>query len=181
MTRATKYIILGAGLIGLIAFFMPLIAVNKSGVSGKLSAYRIVVGISSAKQVVSKAGKAADTVESKAAVKDANKALSAVRGIVLAIFVPALLLTIFGGVGTLRKSFGRGLAIPSFIFGLIGLGIWALLSSAASAGGGESVAGFGMHMLLLTGLGGVVGGLIGIIKPERRALPTEQQLATAHV
>jgi len=168
MVKATKYIVLAAGLIGLVAFFMPLIAVEKSGVEGKLSAYRIVKGIDSAQDVVKESGAAAGSVQDKQAVEEANAALGDVKGIVLAIFGPALLLAVFGGIGAARKRFGRGLAIPSFLIGLIGLGIWALLNSAASAaGGGESVAGIGMHMLMLTGLGGTIGGLFGMVKPDR--------------
>ncbi len=162
MTKATKYIVLVAGIVGLVAFFLPLIAVQKSGIEGKLSAYRIVKGIDKADQVVASAGPGDPT-----SVAEANKALSAVKGIVLAIFVPALLLAIFGGVGAARRRFGRGLAIPSMIFGLLGVGIWALLDAAASAGPGESVAGVGMHLLLITGLLGFLGGLIATVKPDR--------------
>jgi len=162
MVKATKYIVLLAGVVGLIAFFLPLVAVHKSGIEGKLSAYRIVKGIDSAQQVVSDAGSG-----DPASVAEANRALGAVKGVVVALFVPALLLALFGGVGAARRRFGRGLGIPSMIFGLIGVGIWALLNAAASEGGGGSVAGIGMHLLLLTGAGGFLGGLIATIKPDR--------------
>jgi hypothetical protein len=166
MVKATKYVVLVSGLVGIIAFFLPLISVAKSGVEGKLSAYQIVTGIDQAQDVV---GSAATGSASEArAVDDANQALGAVKGIVLAIFLPAGLLLLFGGIGAAKKKFGRGLAIPSMIFGLLGLGIWALLNAAASEGGGESAAGIGMHLLLLTGLFGTLGGLIGTIKPDRR-------------
>lgn len=170
MIKATKYIVLAAGVIGLIAFFLPLIAVQKSGIEGKLSAFQIVKGIDSAQDVVKDAP--AGTVQDRTAVRDANSALGAIKGVVLAIFAPALLLVIFGGVGAAKKRFGRGLAIPSMIFGLLGLLIWAVLNAAASegGGGGESVAGIGMHLLLFTGLGGALGGLIATIKPDRSAV-----------
>lgn len=167
MTKATKYIILTAGLLGLISFFMPLISVSKAGVTGKLSAYRIVKGIDSAQEVVGKEGEKLKSKDDRAAVADANKALGAIKGIVMAVYFPAFMLFVFGLVGTLRKTFGRGLAIPSFIFGLLGLGIAGLLSAAASSGGGESVAGVGMHLLLVSAIVGTVGGLVGIVKPDR--------------
>lgn len=167
MTKATKYIVLAAGLIGIIAFFLPLISVANSGVEGKLSAYQIVAGIDSAQDVVGEA--ATGSAMEAAAVDDANAALGAVKGIVMAIFAPALFLLLFGGIGAAKKKFGRGLAIPSMIFGLLGLAIWALLNAAASEGGGESAAGIGMHMLLLTGLGGTLGGLFATVKPDRTA------------
>jgi hypothetical protein len=169
MVKSTKYIVLGAGIIGLIAFFLPLIAVQNSGLEGKLSAFQIVKGLDSAQEVVGEAGAAmAGTVEEQVAVKQANDALGAVKMIVLAIFVPALFLALFGAIGTAKKRFGRGLGIGSLLFGLLGLGIWALLNSAASEGGGESVAGVGMHLLLVAGLGGAIGGLFATIKPEPR-------------
>lgn len=168
MTKATKYIILTAGLLGLISFFMPLIAVSKAGITGKLSAYRIVKGISSAQEVVGKEGAKLKDKDDRAAVADANKALGAIKGIVMAVYFPAFMVFLFGLIGTLRKSFGRGLSIPSFIFGLLGLGIAGLLTAAASSTGGESVAGSGMYALLVSAIVATVGGLVGIIKPDRR-------------
>lgn len=181
MIKSTKYIILAAGIIGLISFFMPLISVSKAGITGKLSAYRIVMGISSAKDVVGKAGNKAKSVDEKVAVAEANKALGALRGIVLGVFFPALMIFIFGLAGTLRKSFGRGLAIPTFIFGLLGLGISSLLTAAAGSGGGESVAGSGMYMLLLASVVGTVGGLVAIIRPDRKEVASQApQFATSN-
>lgn len=172
MSKSIKYVILSAGIIGLISFFMPLISVSKAGITGKLSAYRIVKGIDSVKNVVGKAGKKATATSDKAAVAEANKALSSLKGIVLGVFFPALMLFVFGLAGTLRKSFGRGLAIPTFIFGLLGLAISGLLTAAASSDGGGSVAGSGMYLLLLASVVGTLGGFIGIIKPDRKAAAT---------
>ena len=176
MVKAIKYIVLAAGLLGLISFFLPLISVSKAGIQGKLSAYRIVKGIGSAQEVVGKEGKKLTDKDDRAAVADANKALGAVKGIVMGVYFPAFMLLIFGLVGTLRKRFGRGLSIPTFIFGLLSLGISGLLSAAASAGGGESVAGIGMHLLLVSAIVGTVTALVGIIKPDRGEVqgPTPQ-------
>ncbi len=164
MRKAAKFIILGAGLIGLLAFFLPLIAVEKSGVEGKLSAYTIVKGIDKAQDIVGSA--ATGSADEEQAVDEANDALSDVKAVVLAIFVPALLLAIMGGIAVARRRIGRGFGIMSLLVGLLGLAIWAILNSAATAPSGESAAGIGMHMLMLTGLGGIVGGIIAKIKPE---------------
>lgn len=163
MRKAAKFIILGAGLIGLLAFFMPLIAVEKSGVEGKLSAFTIVKGIDTAQDVVGAAGQGMDDTK---AVAEANEALSSVKMVVLAIFVPAFFLALMGGVAVMRRRIGRGFGILSLLFGIIGLAIWSVIDSAATAPDGESAAGMGMHMLMLTGLGGIVGGIIATIKPE---------------
>ena len=167
MVKAMKYVVLASGIIGLIAFFLPLIAVEKSGVEGKLSAFQIVKGIDAVQDIVKEAPKTG-TAEEKEIVTDANDALDEVKGIVLAIFGPAALLALLGVIATVRKRFGRGMAIPTFLIGLIGLGIWALLNAAAEeVGGDESVKGIAMHLLMITGLGGTFAGLVGTIKPDR--------------
>jgi hypothetical protein len=93
---------------------------------------------------------------------EAKKDVGAMKGIVMAIFAPAILLALIGGLGVMRKRFGRAAAAFSLIFGLIGLGIGAILKGAA-----EGDAGIGMTLLLITGVAGVVGGLMGLVKPER--------------
>jgi hypothetical protein len=166
--KATKFIVLAAGIVGLIAFFLPLVAVKDSGVKGAISAFQIVKGIDSAQDVV-EGGTATNPAADRAAAKDANEALGKVKGIVLALFVPAALLTLFGGIGAKKQRFGRGLGVGSLLVGLLGLAIWALLSTAAKEAGGDggSVAGIGLHLLMLTGLGGLIGGLAALVKPDR--------------
>lgn len=168
MSKISKFIVLLAGIVGVAAFFLPLASVKDSGFTGQLSAFQIVKGISSTQDVVGEAGKIVDSETDKAAVKDANEALSAVKGIVLACFAPAVFLLLFGGIGA-AKRFGRGLGIGSLLFGLIGLGIWALLSAAFKETGAESAVGVAMHLLLVSGAGGALGGLMGTIKPEPKA------------
>lgn len=173
--KFTKFIVLAGGLIGLLAFFLPLVAVKDSGVTGALSAYRIVKGIDSADQVIEHANSAAvdsydKSDEFQASKKDANAALGDVKGVVLAIFAPALLLVLIGGVATMRKKFGRLGGVGALLFGGIGLGIWAILNTAANevaATGGSDVKGAGMYMLMVTGLCGVVAGILTLAKPDR--------------
>jgi hypothetical protein len=167
MVKAMKFVVLASGVIGLIAFFLPLIAVEKSGVEGKLSAFQIVKGIDAVQEVVKEAPKTGSAEETKA-VGELNDGLDEVKGIVLAVFGPAAILALLGVIAVARKRFGRGMAIPTFLIGLIGLGIWALLNAAANeVGGDENVKGLGMHLLMLTGLGGTFAGLVGTIKPDR--------------
>ena len=183
--KFTKFVVLAGGILGLLAFFLPLVAVKNSGVTGALSAYRIVKGIDSADQVVSGADTAAVDAysasdsfqESKA---DANKALSDVKPVVLAIFAPALLLALIGGVAVLRKKFGRLGGVGALLFGGVGLGIWAILNTAANEvaeTGGSDVKGMGMWLLMLTGLCGLVGGILTLAKPDRGLAATTARAA----
>jgi hypothetical protein len=177
MTKLPKFVVLGAGLIGVLAFFLPLLAVKDAGSQGKVSAFQIIKGLGKAQDVVDEVGKQAgmaaeqagiEKQEVKRVTKDVDSTLGAIKAVVMAVFLPALLLLVFGAVGALRGAFGRVLGIFSLIFGLVGLGIWALLNAAAQevsdSGAGAGIA---LHLLLLTGIGGAVGGLLATIKPER--------------
>lgn len=171
--KATKFIVLVGGILGILSFFLPLVSVHRSDYTGKVSAFQIMKGLDSVSVAVDSAE--VHTVQDVQVRADAKKDVGAMKGIVMAIFAPALLLTLIGGLGVARKRFGRGAAAFSLIFGLIGLGIGAILKSAA-----EGDAGVGMTLLLLTGIAGVVGGLIGLVKPERFAgTTTSFQPATA--
>ena len=174
--RFTKFIVLAGGLIGLLAFFMPLVAVKHSGTTGALSAFRIVKGLDEAGQAISSAdtasvGGAQEREAARVSVAEANEALSSVKGVVLAIFAPALLLALIGGVAVLRKKFGRLGGVGALLFGGIGLGIWAILNTAANEvaaeGGTGDVKGIGMYLLMFTGLCGLVGGILALAKPDR--------------
>jgi hypothetical protein len=173
----SKFIVLLGGVLGIVAFFLPLIAVKNSGVEGAISAFQIVKGIETAKDVVKGAAAEVaaqdpDNAQIKEATTAANDGLKAVRNVTLAVFAPAVLLTLIGVAGVVRKQFGRLAGTGSFLFGVIGLGIWAILNTAANEAAaemtGESVKGMGMHLLMVTGACGILGGLMGLIKPERK-------------
>ena len=103
--------------------------------------------------------RAAMTSEGMSAAKDGA---SAVKGIVIAVFLPALLLAVIGGLGVARRKFGRVAGTFSLIFGLIGLAIAGLLVAAA-----EGDSGAGIMLLVVTGVAGFLGGLLALIKPDR--------------
>jgi len=158
--KATKFIVLVGGILGILSFFLPLVSVQRANATGKVSAFQIIKGLDTVAVAVDNAE--VHTVQDVQLRSEAKKDVGAMKGIVMAIFAPAVLLTLIGGLGVMRKRFGRGAAAFSLIFGLIGLGIGAILKSAA-----EGDAGIGMTLLLITGVGGVVGGLMGLVKPER--------------
>src|SRR3954454_10383431 len=85
----------------------------------------------------------------------------------MAIFAPALLLAMIGGIGVKRRSFGRDAGTFAFLLGLVGLGIAGILKGAAEGDGGV-----GLTLLLVTGVAGVLGGLVTLIKPERGVMST---------
>jgi hypothetical protein len=170
--KASKLIVLVGGILGILAFFLPLVSVQRDNFHGTVSAFQLVKGLDTASDAVDKADSqvnvasvgADDAVATHAAAGEAKKDLGALKAIVLAIFAPALLLVLIGALGVKRNRFGRGAGALALVLGLVGLGIAMILKSAA-----EGDAGIGLTLLLLTGVSGVVGGLLGLIKPQRAA------------
>ena len=73
----------------------------------------------------------------------------------------------------LAGRLGRGKATIALIVGLIGVGIWALLQAGfkktleENTTGYPLEAGFALMLLMITGIAGSIGGLFGLIMPER--------------
>lgn len=160
--KASKLIVLVGGLLGILAFFLPLVSVTRGEVKGTVSAFQLVKGIDDVKSAVDVAAASSTDPTHHAMAREAKSDLGALKGIVFAIFVPALLLAVIGGGGVAKKKFGRVAGTFSLLLGLVGLGIAGLLVSAA-----EGDSGAGIYLLLLTGGAGVIGGLLALVKPDR--------------
>lgn len=89
-----------------------------------------------------------------------------VKEIKLLIFESPALLGALLGVLFGLKRFGRGLGIAVFIFGLLGLGMWAITNSAIAEH--QQTVKIGMHLFLGCAALTTIGGLVGIIKPQRK-------------
>jgi hypothetical protein len=162
--KASKFIVLVGGILGILAFFLPMVSVERQGKQVSVSAFQVVKGLDAVggaldnEDVRVKAAAYGETSSLRSAKKDVD----GMKGIVMAIFAPALLLALIGGMGVARKKFGRVAGTFSLLFGLLGLGIGAILKSAA-----EGDSGVGLTVLLLTGVVGVAGGILALAKPER--------------
>lgn len=168
--KASKFIVLAGGILGILAFFLPMVSVHRADYSGTVSAFQIMKGLDT---IAVQAGSEEVNVamaSAGASAAEAKDAINGMKGIVMAIFAPAILLLLIGGLGVARKKFGRVAGAFSLIFGLVGLGIGAILKGAA-----EGDSGIGLTLLLVTGVAGVVGGLIALVKPERAAAQTPAQ------
>jgi hypothetical protein len=171
--KASKFIVLVGGILGILAFFLPMVSVERGGTRVTVSAFQVVKGLDAVQAEVNKEEVrtvAAGYGESgRQALSEANSGIDSIKGIIMAVFVPALLLALIGGLGVRRKKFGRVAGTFALLIGAVGLGIGAILKSAA-----EGDSGIGLTLLIVTGLAGVAGGILALAKPERR-----QQLATA--
>ena len=173
--KASKFLVLAGGLLGILAFFLPMVTLHRADYTGSASAFQIIKGLGVASDAVNSDEVRAAAMNSET-VRSAKEGLDAMKGIVMAIFVPAILLAAIGAFGVSKRRFGRVAGVFSFLFGLIGLGIGALLKSAAGPD-----AGIGLNLLLATGVLGTVGGLFALIKPERAVVspPTARLVASA--
>jgi hypothetical protein len=174
--KASKFIVFAGGILGLIAFFLPFgTAEVEKGVRVSVSAFQVVKGISDVQEVVSSdeakakidALDEAGKTEARKVVKEANNELDKIKGIIIGLFVPALLLALIGGLGVARKRFGRGAGVLSLLLGIVS----ALIGGGLHAAFGETDGGAGIAItiLVLTGLAGIIGGIMALIKPERAA------------
>jgi hypothetical protein len=126
--KVSKFIVLLGGLIGVWAFFLPLLSVH----DGTISGYQLINGVHE--------GRGPE-----------------VRGVAVAIFLPVLMLTVLGAIGLVRQTFGRTAGAASLVLGLLGLSFAAVLVSAVDGDTGvalelllvASIAGFCGGMLAI--------------------------------
>lgn len=173
----TKFMVLAGGVLGLVSFFMPyfVMPIEGSDSTVNLSPYVGFVGISAVEEVAEGAEVEAASAlgadkapAAAAAMKEANDMLDSIKMFLLIPVAPAIFLLLFGLLG-LKGAFGRGLGAGSLLFGLVALAIWGLLSAALGEVDGEVSGGLGLTLLMACGALGAVGGLLALIKPERRA------------
>jgi hypothetical protein len=169
MSKLAKFIVLGGGVLGLLGFFLPLITASYGGVNAQMSTFQLVSGIDKLEEIVDVK---LDEVppEAKAGLAEFNENLKKARGIFYALFAPAALLLLMGLLAVAKARMGRGLGVFAFLVGGAGVGVWALLQTVigeAAKSGGEAAGGIGMHLILVSGVLGIIAGLIALISPER--------------
>lgn len=156
--KASKFIVLLGGVIGIVAFFLPFLEFAHQGARVTPSAMQFVTGGISA-----------------AGAESVNRVIQDMRIIVLVSFAPAVMCALFGLIGALKGSFGRGLGAGSLLFGLLTFAVWFVLNTAAADAG--AVAGIGMWLLMVSGAAATIGGLIAVIKPDRGAASSTTRYA----
>ena len=168
-----KILILVTGLAGLAGFFLPMakFAGDATGAGAtSFSALDIMRGGGNAAEVVDKAkevGKEYAASKELTEKMDArvSQGVMALKGIIAGFFLPALILVVLGLAGVVRGRFGRIGGITAIVFGLVSAAIWGIFFLGAKDDSSYKL-GLGLHMLLVAGLGGIVGGIGSIFKPD---------------
>lgn len=176
--KAIKFVILAAGVLGLLSFFLPYASVDLGEKSLSFSAMDVMSGVELAEQGVDEAKKAledsaaelgAQGAEVRANMKEIEDVLDTVKAVIIGCFAPALIFALIGGVGAARGKLGRLGGVGALLLGLIGMGVNGLFLFAwgtpeVKAAGGS--AGIGQYLLLVSCTIGFVGGLLTVIKPD---------------
>jgi len=174
MVKAAKFMVLVAGLMGLVAFFLPLFSVDVSGKSFSVSAFQAVRGVEAVKaHLESEAGaQIRQDPQAQKSIDDLDEILTKVKSYLFIMYAPAALLVLLGIIGVVKQKFGRGFGILALLLGLVTFGFWALLFFAAGEAKKEQAEaafglGLGVHLLLGTGILGFLGGVTNTVKPDR--------------
>jgi hypothetical protein len=180
--KAIKFVILAAGLIGVISFFLPYVHLTVDGKTASYSALKMLTGKNPAEEQFKKAKDAIEQDAVERAKDDATadqlrgysknieKAFDLVKGVLVVAFAPAVLFLIIAGVGIARGKLDRIGGAGVMVLGLIGAGVNALFLAAWASdtvkreGGGAEI---GQYLLLTTCAIGFVCGLLTVIKPDR--------------
>lgn len=169
--KAAKLLVLLAGVLGVAAFFLPMATVSHEGQTVSVSAFQLFTGVQALEDTVSSTdhveGMTADELGKQK--RDVTQTLAEIKGVVLACFLPGALLAIIGGVALVRRRFGRVGGAFAVLLGVVGLLVFTGLNAGADAADGAASRGVAMYLLLGTGLLGVTGGLLALVKPERPA------------
>jgi hypothetical protein len=155
---SAKWIVLAAGVIGIIAFVLPLAYFDHYKVPVPVSALDVVRGVDdSLAELATSTAPAGD----KAAL---DAALTELKLVVLACYAPAALFLVIGAIGAVRRRLGRIAGTVAVLLGGVGLLVWYGLWSGAS--GSDATPGFGLHLLLVSALCGLTGGMMAAVKPD---------------
>lgn len=168
--KASAVLVLIGGLLGLIGFFMPFVAMKQDGIAVTMSASQFVRGqIPHVKADDTLQQNALESAEGRAAMKasvdEGSKAiehLEEIKTFIIVVYAVPGVLLLLGAIGLLRQRFGRAIGALCLVLGLGVLGIGALLQSAS-----EGQAGLGVTLLLPAGAAVALGSLIALIKPLR--------------
>jgi hypothetical protein len=176
--RAAKHILFVAGLIGLIGMFVPLVSLGKGITHVEVTAKELSFGLTRVHKLIDKeipflvAQRIPKDILSGR--DDVRTVLKALRGSAAA-FIPALAILLLGVSGMWRGRFSRRLAVVALVCGIASIGAFLGLRYGIDYGQNEEpllkrvdlTIEIGAYLLIVAGLGGILGGGLGVWKPER--------------
>lgn len=167
---ASRYLIVLAGILGVLAIFQPMIGLGRGPLRLEVSAYDLSFGMEKTHRALEAKipAFAAKKIPPDVLVARDDMALvmKASRGAALA-YIPSVLLLLIGAFCIWRKRTPKPLAVVAALLGLVNIAAWAGVRYAVMYGIEEEPAlarlkfeeVFGAQVLLVTGIVAVVGAL----------------------
>lgn len=173
-----RFIVLIAGIVGVLGMFQPLMEVGRGKLHLAVSAYELSFGLSRTHRVLD--AKMPFLVEMKIPADirstrdDIKLVLDASKHAALA-YLPAVLLVLIGAYAVLRKKLGRALGGAALLVGLASIAAHLGLRYGLAYGKEEEPLlqrvqldlALGAHVLLAVGIAAGIAGLASLLRPDR--------------
>jgi hypothetical protein len=166
-----KYLVLLAGIIGVLGFFLPFVDVHTANAHfGKHpSAFELVRrldGLDAMTQDLTKLG--LTDADAKRMAAQAHDQLETARTAASVIYAPAVLLALLGAICGARRRMGRFAGLLALILGGVSAAVWGIFYYVASSDPNHGATmGLGANLLLACGAAAVVAGLGALFVPDR--------------
>jgi hypothetical protein len=158
--KVAKLIVLLGGLLGVLAFFVPLATVEGNNTEVSVSGYDVFTGMGALEAM---AAQASTPQHVKASTYET---LSEIKGIILVCFLPGALLALIGLVALVRRRYGRAGGLIAIVLGVMSFLVFMALSRGA-AEAQDGSAGAAVYLIAASGLLGIAGGSLATVNPDR--------------
>src|SRR5512134_1336374 len=135
---AARWIVLVGGVLGTIAFFVPLASFVHRGEARAITAHELFTGVTELEQA---------------------QTIAEIRGVIALCFLPGAVLLVLGFVAAIRGRFGRVGGTTAVVLGVIGLLVFYALNAGVDSDPTAS-RGPAMYLLLAAGALGLAGGVM---------------------
>lgn len=160
--------VLGA-IVGIVGFFLPFVEVRPPGGGWPVtvSAFEVLTGDLDVDKIAQSLPEgSASTVEVREALRQFQELSKDYGAAMLVLYVPAALQLLIGVVGLFGR-FTRTKGIFVLLLGIASVAIaYAFWSNRPDPATGVKL-GWGVIGIACAGIGGVIGGLIGLVRPDR--------------
>lgn len=172
--KAIKFVILGAGVLGLIAFFLPYFNWKIGDETDSPTGLQVLQGYERAEKGADALQGEIDAVAGtrglSGEIGEVKDLLDVFKAIIVILFLPALVLAVIGGVGLARGKLERVGGVLALVVGVAGLGLNGFAMAGLSAGKIEDQGlspGIALYIMLFVCTIGFICGLLTLIKPDR--------------
>jgi hypothetical protein len=168
--KPIKFVILGAGVLCVLSFFLPYVEIRGDSYTPMAILDKVDVAEAGVRNVEKRLSEEAEDRKIRGDLSGIKDAMDIVRGMLIFAYLPGAVLLVIGIIGAVRGRLERVGGVIAMIIGLLAVGINGLLlavwSTAEVKATGSSPA-IAQYLLFFGCTIGFVGGLLTVIKPDR--------------